>query len=458
MRLWGGRFSKGPDDLAREFTVSLPFDQRLAEHDIAGSIAHVRMLGHCHILRADEARLLEAGLEKVRAGLKSGELQLDPNSEDIHTEIERLLGEQVGATAGKLHTARSRNDQVALDLRLFLRDEIDQLRERVAALQTVIANLAEEHLETVMPGYTHLQRAQPVSLAQHLMAYCFMLQRDRERLAECRKRADLCPLGAAALAGTSFPIDPAYVAKQLGFAGLCPNSMDAVSDRDFVVEFLGDATICMGHLAQLCSEIVLWSTAEFGFIRLDDAWCTGSSIMPQKRNPDAAELVRAKSGRVVGRLVGLVTSLKALPLTYNKDLQEDKEGLFEAVDTLTMSLDVTREMLATATFDAARMAEASRGGFSTATEVADYLVRKGLSFREAHGVVGQIVKHCETEGIGFEEIAPTEWRSFSTEFGDDIVQYITPTGAMAAKKSPGGTAPERVREQIERARGMVEDG
>jgi argininosuccinate lyase len=285
-----------------------------------------------------------------------------------------------------------------------------------------------------------------------------MLQRDRERLADCRKRVDLCPLGAAALAGTSFPIDPEYVAKQLGFVGLCSNSMDAVSDRDFVLEFLGDATICMGHLAQLCGEIVLWSTSEFGFIRLDDAWCTGSSIMPQKRNPDAAELVRGKLGRVVGRLVGLITALKALPLTYNRDLQEDKEGLFEAVDTLAMSLDVTKEMLATATFDAAHMAEAARGGFSTATEVADYLVRKGLSFREAHGVVGQIVKHCETEGIEFEDIAPTEWRSFSTEFEDDIVQYITPTGAMAAKKSPGGTAPERVREQIERARGMVNGG
>ena len=455
MRLWGGRFSKDPDDLAREFTASLPFDRRLAEHDMSGSIAHVRMLGHCHILRADEARVLEAGLKKVRAGLKRGELQLDPNSEDIHTEIERLLGEQVGALAGKLHTARSRNDQVALDLRLFLREEIDRLRERIASLQRTLADLAEKHLETVMPGYTHMQRAQPVSLAQHLMAYFFMLQRDRERLADCRTRVDLCPLGAAALAGTSFPIDPAYVAQQLGFGGLCANSMDAVSDRDFVVEFLGDAAICMAHLGQVCNEIVLWSTSEFGFVRLDEAWCTGSSIMPQKRNPDAAELVRGKLGRVVGRLVSLMTALKGLPLSYNRDLQEDKEALFEVVDTLSMSLEAARGMLWTATFDAARMAEAAAGGFSTATEAADYLVRKGIGFREAHAIVGQVVKYCEKEGIGFEKMSVDEWRSFSAEFGEDIVQYITPAGAMAAKKSLGGTAPERVREQIERARGAL---
>ena len=455
MRLWGGRFSKDPDDLAWEFTASLPFDRRLAEHDITGSIAHVRMLGHCRVLRADEARQLEAGLEKVRAGLASGELKLDPTSEDVHTEVERLLGEQVGPLAGKLHTARSRNDQVALDLRLFLRDEIDQLRRRVSALQRTLVELAEKHVETVMPGYTHMQRAQPVTLGQHLMAYFFMLQRDRDRLADCRTRVDLCPLGAAALAGTSFPIDPAFVAQQLGFSGLCPNSMDAVSDRDFAVEFLGDAAICMTHLSQLCGEVVLWSTAEFGFIRLDDAWCTGSSMMPQKRNPDSAELVRGKVGRVVGSLVALLTALKALPLTYNRDLQEDKEALFEAVDTLSASLDVAQSMLASASFDTQRMATAAAGGFSTATEAADYLVRGGLGFREAHAIVGRIVKYCEKEGIGFEKMSLGEWRSFSTEFGEDIGQYVTPAGAVAAKKSPGGTAPERVREQRERAKELL---
>jgi len=456
MRLWGARFGRGPDELAHEFTASLPFDRRLAEHDITGSIAHARMLGHCGVLTADEARQLEAGLERVRAGLHSGEFHLDPSSEDIHTEIERLLGEQVGPLAGKLHTARSRNDQVALDLRLFLRDEIDQLQERFAALQRLLVDLAERHLDTVMPGYTHLQRAQPVLLAHHLMAYFFMFQRDRERLSDCRKRADLCPLGAAALAGTSFPVDPVFVARQLGFSGLCPNSMDAVSDRDFVVEFLADAALAMIHLSRLCGEVVLWSSSEFGFLRLDDAWCTGSSIMPQKRNPDSAELVRAKAGRVMGDLVAMLTVLKGLPLTYNRDLQEDKEALFNTVDTLEASLRVTREMLASASFDSKRMAEALRAGFITATEVADYLVRRGLSFREAHAIVGQIVKYCEREGLGFQDISADEWRSFSPEFGDDILTHISPTGSVAAKASPGGTAPERVREQIERAKGLLE--
>jgi argininosuccinate lyase len=455
MRLWGGRFSKGPDELAHRFTQSLPFDRRLAEHDIAGSIAHVRMLGRCRILTSEDARALEAGLERVRVGLSSGELMLDPASEDIHTEIERLLAEHVGPLAGKLHTARSRNDQVTLDLRLFLREEIDGLREQTAALQRTLLETAEKHLDTLMPGYTHLQRAQPVVLAHHLMAYFFMFQRDRDRLASCRGRVNLCPLGAAALGGTSFPIDPSFVAEQLGFAGLCPNSIDAIADRDFVLEFLSDAAIAAVHLSQLASEIVLWSTSEFGFIRLDDGWCMGSSIMPQKRNPDAAELVRAKAGRVFGNLVNLLSVLKGLPLAYNKDLQEDKEALFDTVDTLGAALQVARELIGTASFDAKRMAEALAAGFLTATAVADYLVRAGLPFREAHGIVGQVVQYCEKENIGFEQVSVKEWQSFSPEFGEDIVEYISPAGAAAAKKSPGGTAPERVREEIAHARGLL---
>jgi len=455
MRLWGGRFGQGPDELAHQFTSSLAFDQRLAEYDIAGSIAHVRMLGRCRILHADEARQLEAGLEKVRAALARGEIKFDPSSEDIHTEIERLLGREVGELARKLHTARSRNDQVAVDLRLFLRDEIDRIRERTGNLQRTLLDLAERHLDIVMPGYTHTQRAQPVLLGQHLMAYFFMFQRDRDRLAECRKRVDLCPLGAAALAGTSFPIDPQFVAKQLGFAGLCPNSMDAVSDRDFVLEFLGDAATAMVHLSQLCNEIVLWSTVELGFIRLADAWCTGSSIMPQKRNADTAELVRAKAGRVFGSLVALLTVLRAMPMSYNRDLQEDKEALFDAVDTLSGSLQVVGEMLATASFSKERMAKALEHGFIAATEVADYLVRKEVAFREAHGIVGQIVKYCEKQGIGFEQMSLEEWRSFSPSFGADIVEHISPEGAVKAKRSPGGTAPERVKEQIEHGRKLL---
>ncbi len=455
MRLWGGRFAKKPDEMAHEFTTSLPFDRRLVEHDIAGSIAHVRMLGHCRIITAEETRQLEAGLERVRAGLATGELTLDPDSEDIHTEVERLLAEYVGALAGKLHTARSRNDQVALDVRLFLRDEIDALREKLAGLQRILVEVAEQHLETVMPGYTHLQRAQPVLLAHHLLAYFTMFQRDRERLIDCRKRVNICPLGAAALAGTSFPIDPDFVAKQLGFEGVFSNSMDAVSDRDFITEFLACAAICMVHVSQLSAEIVLWSSSEFGFIRLDDAWCTGSSIMPQKRNPDAAELARAKSGRVFGDLIGLLTVAKGLTLSYNRDFQEDKEALFDASATLGSALVALGEMIATATFDAQKMEQALSSGFLAATEVADYLVRKGLTFREAHGVVGQVVTYCEKQGVSLEDLSLEEWRSFNKAFGEDIKQYISPKGAVEAKTSSGGTAPSRVKEQIAAARAAL---
>ncbi len=307
-----------------------------------------------------------------------------------------------------------------------------------------------------MPGYTHLQRAQPVLLAHHLMAYFFMFQRDRDRLADCRKRVNLCPLGAAALAGTSFAIDPSYVAEQLGFDGLCPNSMDAVSDRDFIVEFLADAAMAAVHLSQLGAEIVLWSSAEFGFLRLDEAWCTGSSIMPQKRNADSAELVRAKAGRVFGNLMSLLSVVKGLPLAYSRDLQEDKEALFDTVDTLGASLGVVGAMLATGSFDTERMAEALKEGYLTATAVADYLVRAGLTFREAHAICGQVVQYCEKEGLGFEQLSVEEWRSFSQEFGQDIVEYISPAGAAAANTSPGGTAPDRVKEQIARARELLE--
>ena len=455
MRLWGGRFTKKPDELAHEFTSSLRFDQRLVEHDIAGSIAHARMLGHCHILTPDEARQLEAGLERVRAGLASGELKLDPGSEDVHPEVERLLSEQIGALAGKLHTARSRNDQVALDLRLFLRDEIDAILDRLSALQRALADVAERHLETLMPGYTHLQRAQPVSLAHYLLAYFHMFQRDRARLRDCRARVNVCPLGAAALAGTSFPIDPAFIAQQLGFDSVFANSIEAVSDRDFVAEFLSDAAIAMVHISQLAGEIVLWSSAEFGFIRLDDAWCTGSSIMPQKRNPDVAELARARAGRVLGDLVAMLAVAKGLPLSYNRDYQEDKEPLFNSVDTLKAALEVMREMIATASFDQQRMERALEQGFLTATEAADYLVRKGMPFREAHGVVGQVVRYCEKQEVALFSLSLEEWRSFSREFDKDIADFISPRGAVEAKTSPGGTATVRVREQLAHARCLL---
>jgi len=452
MRLWGGRFEKKPDELAREFTASLPFDRRLAVHDIAGSIAHVRMLGRCKIISTEEARQLEAGLERVRSGLSSGELQFEQGSEDVHTEIERLLGEQIGGLAGKLHTARSRNDQVALDLRLFVREEIDALSDGIRALQKVLLDLAEKHVETILPGYTHLQRAQPVSLAHHLLAHFQAFQRDRERLSDSRSRVNILPLGAAALAGTSFPIDPSFVAEQLGFERVFANSMDAVADRDFAIEFLSVASMAMMHVSQLAAELVLWSSSEFGYVRLDDAWCTGSSIMPQKRNPDVAELARGKAGRVFGDLVAMLTVTKGLTLTYNRDYQEDKEALFDAVDTMRTSLGVLRGMLTSATFDRDKMAAALEHGFPTATEVADYLVRKAVPFREAHGIVGQIVSYCEKQGTRIEDLTAEEWRSFSREFGQDIADFISPHGAMRAKTSPGGTSPDRVREQLAAAR------
>ncbi len=457
MRLWGGRFRKKPDELAHQFTSSLSFDRRLAGHDIAGSIAHARMLGRCRIISAEEARQLEAGLESVRAGLASGEVELDPASEDIHTEVERLLGEQVGALAGKLHTARSRNDQVALDLRLFLREEIDSLRQGIAALQKALVDAAERNMEAVLPGYTHLQRAQPVLLAHHLLAYFNMFQRDRERLADCRKRVNVCPLGAAALAGTSFPVDPGFVAEQLGFDAVFANSMDAVSDRDFVLEFLSDAAVAMVHVSQLGAQLVLWSSAEFGFVRLDDAWCTGSSIMPQKRNPDAAEVARSRAGRVIGDLVAMLTVAKGLTLSYNRDFQEDKEAVFDAIDTLSGAVEVLREMISTAAFQKQRMEAALQEGFLTATEVADYLVRRGLPFREAHGLVGQVVRYCEKQGTTMEHLTTEEWRSFSREFQDDITECISPRGAVEAKGSPGGTAPARVQEQIAAARKLLKE-
>jgi len=456
MRLWGGRFAKKPDEVAHAFSSSLPFDQRLAEHDIAGSIAHARMLGHCHILSADEARQLAAGLERIRAGLRSGEMQLDPGSEDVHTEIERLLIEQLGGLAGKLHTARSRNDQVVLDLRLFLREEIDALSSELLSLQRVLLKVAERHVETLLPGYTHLQRAQPVTLGHHLMAYFNMFQRDRERLTDCRKRVNICPLGAAALAGTSFPIDPEFIAEQLGFESIFANSMDAVSDRDFVIEFLSAAAASMVHISQLSAELVLWSSSEFNFVRLDDAWCTGSSIMPQKRNPDIAELARAKSGRVFGNVVQLLAITKGLTLAYNRDFQEDKEALFDTVDTLHSALEVIRKMIGTANFNTDQMKKALEHGFPTATEIADYLVRKGLTFREAHGVVGQVVSYCEKQHVSFDDLTQEEWDSFSREFGEDIIRYISPKGAVDAKTSPGGTAPARVKEQIAAAKTLLD--
>lgn len=454
-KLWGGRFEKQTDEAVEAFTASIGVDARLWEVDIRGSIAHARMLGKIGVLTPEEADTIISGLQALREDISAGKVVFDPKAEDIHSEIERLLTERIGAVAGKLHTARSRNDQVATDTRLYLREGIDALRERIRQLQTWLIDTAEEHLHTVLPGCTHLQHAQPVSLAHHLMAYFWMLQRDRERLADCRRRVNQLPLGSAALAGTSFPLDREMVARELGFEGICENSMDAVSDRDFVVEFLSCAALAMTHLSRLAEELILWSAPEFGYVELDDSVTTGSSIMPQKKNPDVAELIRARTARVAADLTGALAMLKALPLSYNRDLQEDKGFLFDALDTTLPSMALMHLMLSRAQFRPERMRRAVRGDFSNATDLADYLARKGMPFRQAHEVVGHVVQYCLKQGVALEDLSVEQLRQFSELFETDALQALQPEAVMGARRSRGGTAPEAVREQIARARALL---
>jgi argininosuccinate lyase len=450
-KLWGGRFEKQTDEAVEAFTASIGVDARLWEVDIRGSIAHARMLGKVGVLTPEEADAIIAGLHALREDIAAGRIAFDPKAEDIHSEIERLLTERIGAVAGKLHTARSRNDQVATDTRLHLREGIDTLCEQIRLLQKWLLQTARNHLHTILPGFTHLQHAQPVSLAHHLMAYFWMFQRDRERLTDCRKRVNLLPLGSAALAGTSFPLDREMVAQELGFDGLCENSLDAVSDRDFVVEFLSCAALVMTHLSRLAEELVLWSTPEFGFVELDDSVTTGSSIMPQKKNPDVAELIRGRMARAVADLTGALVMLKALPLSYNRDLQEDKGFLFDALDTVLSSVSLMHLMLSRAQFRTERMRQAVRGDFSNATDLADYLVRKGMPFRQAHEVVGRVVQYCLKQGVALEDLDVAQLRTFSDLFGADAVQLLQPEAVMQARRSRGGTAPEAVHQQIQLA-------
>ncbi|MGB4476653.1 MAG: argininosuccinate lyase, partial [Bacillota bacterium] len=403
-KLWSGRFTKEQDSLMDSFHSSIQFDNRLYAEDIRGSIAHVRMLGSCGIITDDEAQVIEDGLWDLLEDIEAQRVEFSPEAEDIHMNIESLLIERIGDVARKLHTARSRNDQVALDTRMYVLREIDEIIDLIRRVQAALVERAEENLGVLMPGYTHLQRAQPILLSHHLMAYFFMLQRDLERLEDCAKRTNVMPLGAAALAGTTFPIDRERVAKELGFDGITENSIDAVSDRDFVMELLGCISIIMVHLSRFSEEIVLWSSSEFGFVTLDERYSTGSSIMPQKRNPDSAELVRGKSGRVFGNLLALLVTMKGLPLAYNKDMQEDKERLFDSVDTVKGCLTIMERLIDTMVFNAERMRTACAGGFMTATDVADYLVRKGIPFRTAHEIVGKIVLFCEKRGLSFSDL------------------------------------------------------
>jgi len=455
-KLWGGRFEKQTHHAVEEFTHSLSIDARLWECDVAGSIAHARMLGKVGVLTPEESSQIVAGLESVREELSSSSGQhsklLNPGGEDIHSEIERLLTEKTGAVAGKLHTARSRNDQVATATRLYLRQEIEELRKELGSIQDWILDFADNNLDTLMPGYTHMQHAQPISLAHHFMAYFAMFQRDSARLEDCSKRVNIMPLGSAALAGTSFPIDRGMTAQELGFASVSANSLDAVSDRDFVVEFLSAASLVMTHLSRLAEELILWSTPEFGFVELDDSVTTGSSIMPQKKNPDVAELIRGKVGRVNGALVGALTLLKALPLSYNRDLQEDKTFLFEGLDTTRSSLRLMQLMLEGAQFRQERMKTALKGDFSNATDLADYLVRRGLTFRQSHEVVGGVVKACLEQQIGLEDMTLESLRQHSPLIEADVGAILKHRDVMEARTSEGGTSPSSVRFQIAEAR------
>jgi argininosuccinate lyase len=452
-QIWGGRFQSGPAAIMEEINASIGFDQRLLHQDIRASKAHATMLAACGIISQPDADAILAGLDAVLAEAEAGRLAWCRALEDIHMNIESRLSELIGAPAGRLHTARSRNDQVATDFRLWVRDALDRLDAQIEALQSVLIGRAEECADWVMPGFTHLQAAQPVTLGHHLLAYVEMLARDRGRAGDCRRRLNECPLGAAALAGTSFPIDRRFTATALGFDRPSANSLDAVSDRDFALEFLALAAILATHLSRLAEELVIWSCEQFGFVRMADAFSTGSSIMPQKRNPDAAELIRAKAGRVIGALNALLIVMKGLPLAYAKDMQEDKEPVFEVADTLALSLAAMTGMLQAATFDRARMQAAAERGFADATDLADWLVRvKGLPFREAHHVVGSIVKGAEARGCRLGELALADMQAVHPAIDARVFEVLGVEHSVASRTSFGGTAPDRVRAAAAAAR------
>ncbi|MBM7542955.1 argininosuccinate lyase [Amphibacillus cookii] len=457
MKLWGGRFTKPTNQLVDEYTASIRFDQKLATFDIQGSLAHVSMLAKCAIITNQEAELITDGLKKVATQIECGEAELTEANEDIHMNVEKLLIDQIGSVGGKLHTGRSRNDQVALDMRLYLRDALVTIATLLLELQQALVKQAEANLDTVLPGYTHLQRAQPVLFAHHMMAYVFMFQRDLERLTDSWKRVNRSPLGAGALAGTSFPIDRSFVADQLGFDAVSENSLDAVSDRDFVIEFLADASLVIMHLSRLSEELVQWSSAEFNFIELDDAFCTGSSMMPQKKNPDVPELVRGKTGRVFGHLMGMLTTLKGLPLAYNKDMQEDKEGMFDTVETLKGALALFAPMIETMNVHKDVMYQAVVKDYSNATDLADYLVGKDIPFREAHAIVGQTVLYSIEQSKYLLDLSLAEFKRFSKAIDEDIYDVLSAKAVVNARDVTGGTAKNRVEDQIKQARQFFED-
>ena len=451
-KLWGGRFEGTVEDWVEQFGASISFDHQLAKFDLMGSLAHVQMLGQTGILSLEESEQIQDGLKALLRDLEAGELHFDIANEDIHMNMEVLLTEKIGPLAGKLHTARSRNDQVATDMHLYLKEQLGHVLDKLANLNSVLLDLAEKHVETIMPGYTHLQHAQPISFAHHLMAYYNMFQRDSERFAFNLKHTDLSPLGAAALAGTTFPINRQLSSDLLGFQQPYTNSLDAVSDRDFILEFLSNASILMMHMSRFCEEIINWCSFEYQYISLSDSFSTGSSIMPQKKNPDMAELIRGKTGRVYGNLLGLLTVMKSLPLAYNKDLQEDKEGMFDTVETILNSLDVLAGMLSSMQVNKAKMQQSTENDFSNATELADYLAEKGLPFREAHEIVGKLVLDSIKHGKNIQDWDLEELQVYHPLIEEDIYIYLRPATAVQRRNSLGGTGFEQVKYQIEQAK------
>ncbi len=457
-KMWAGRTTGETDRIADDFNSSIHFDSRMYRQDITGSMAHAAMLGACHIITSEEAQTLIDGLSEILSDLDSGNLNFDMSCEDIHMFVEQVLTERLGDVGKKLHTARSRNDQVALDLRMYLREACDDLLTQLRELVTVIVEKAEQNKAVIMPGYTHLQRAQPITFAQHLLAYAMMLLRDIDRLNDTRRRMNISPIGCCALAGTTYDTDRRMEAETLGFDGICLNSLDGVSDRDFCVEFMSSCSVLMMHLSRFSEELILWSCWVFKFVELSDAYTTGSSIMPQKKNPDMAELIRGKTGRVYGNLMALLTTLKGLPLAYNKDMQEDKEGVFDTVDTVTMCLRVLTPMIATMTVLEHNMKQAAQKGFINATDLADYLVKKGLPFRSAYKISGQIVAKCIAEGKVLETLTLDEYREYSELFECDIFQEIDLNTCVSKRISEGGTSPRSVDAQIEYIKEIMQHG
>ncbi|MCB1868651.1 MAG: argininosuccinate lyase [Gammaproteobacteria bacterium] len=451
-KLWSGRFNEPTDAFVEAFTASVEFDQRLYRYDIAGSIAHARMLARAGILSGQEQEAIVNGLEKIQSRIESGNFDWSVELEDVHMNIESALTDEIGYAGKKLHTGRSRNDQVATDIRLWLRDEIAEIRAGVLKLQLALLDIALREAETIMPGFTHLQTAQPITFGHHMMAWFEMLERDRERLADCSSRVNVMPLGAAALAGTTYPIDRHYSAQLLGFERPSENSLDSVSDRDFAIEFSAAAALIMMHLSRMSEELIIWSSAQFSFIELSDSFCTGSSIMPQKKNPDVPELIRGKSGRIFGHLIALLTLMKSQPLAYNKDNQEDKEPLFDTVDNVKGSLKIFAAMIPAISCRRENMRAAVMKGFATATDLADYLVRQGTPFRDAHEIVGKAVSRCVEKACDLSDLSLQELQGFSPGIGKEVFEFLTPEGSVAARNHIGGTAPNQVKAAIERAR------